>query len=197
MKRFLVVSVFLLLVVSVFLFRGYRRERGERQRGERNVAALCSDVERYRTERGGMAAKIAGLELSVRDLERLQPELYGEISDLRVKLKHALSVTQVRTEFVYVNRDSIVYADGGDSLRRFEVADEWIRARVTVRGCRVVPAGGFEILGIPNELTAVAEVRYRGWWFWRRAVSLDLHVKNSNPYVGTADGIFVDLKGVK
>lgn len=194
MKRYFLIVIVVLCGVAACLWKAYREERQERLRAERNVAALNTDLEHYAARTGELVTRIAGLELSDKEFRKLLPELHEEIAGLKVKLKNALSVTKVRTEVVYSNRDSIVYVPAGDSLRVFEVDEEFIRARVSVRDCSVIPPAGFKVLSIPNELTAVPAVKYRGWWFWKRPVSVTLDVKCSNPYVQVTEGIFIELK---
>lgn len=194
MKRYLLIIIIVLCGMVAWLWNAYRAEKQERQRAERNVTALNTDIEHYATKTGQMVARIAGLELSNRELEKLMPELHKEVADLKVKLKNALSVTKVKTEFKYLNQDSIVYVPVGDSLRMFEIDEEFIRARVSVSDCAVIPPGGFEILNIPNELTSVPEIEYKGWWFWRHPVSVHIDVQCSNPYIKITEGIFVKLK---
>lgn len=194
MKHYLLITILILGVTIIWLGRSYRQEKQGRQRAERNVVALNTDITHYATQKGEMVSRITGLELSNKELQKLLPELYQEISDLKVKLKNALSVTKIGTDFKYANRDTIVYIPAGDSLQVFEIDEEFIKARVSIKNCSAILPRDFEILSIPNEFIAVPEIKYKGWWFWKRPVAVNLDIKCSNPYVKITKGIFVDLK---
>lgn len=194
MKRYLFIIIIILGISITWLWNVYHKEKQERLRAERNITALNTEISYYTTKTGKMVTRIAGLELSNKELQKLIPELHNEITELKVKLKNALSVTKITTEFKYLNRDSIIYVPIGDSLRVFEISEEYIKAQVNIKDCSLIPPGGFKILNIPNELIAVPEIKYKGWWFWKRPVSVNLDVKCSNPYIKVTKGIFVKLK---
>lgn len=192
------IYLFLLLIVSitvsVITFNLYQREKGERQRVERNLESSLSDIQYYISKSGELVTKIEGLELNEREFRKLESELYKEISSLKVKLKNAESVIQIETVIKYVNKDSIIYVSLNDSTRRFNIQDKWISARVDVTDFKFIPPGGFVIDSIPNKINLVSEKEYKGWWFWKKVVGVNVHIVNSNPYITVTDGKYIDLR---
>ena len=195
MKKTLI-TLSVLLILSVFALHSfYSGERQRRITAENNLSASLSELKTYKTKNGELVSVVQGYEFKVRDLEKLVPDLHAEIKGLKVKLKNAQSVTSVETKIVYKNKDSIVYVPGRDSTARlFTIDDDWIKAEVTVTSCSVILPGDFYIKNIPNTTLLVPDVTYKGWWFWRKATGIELHIKNSNPYVETTGATYIDLR---
>lgn len=192
----ILLTISALLLVALFALQSfYSKERQTRIRTENNLNASLSEIETYKTKNGELVSVVQGYEFKVREFEKLLPELYAEIKELKVKVKNAQSVTQIETKIVYRNKDSIVYIPVRDSTARlFPIDDEWIKAEVIVTRCEVILPGDFYIKNIPNKTTLVPEVTYKGWWFWRKPVGIDLHIKQSNPYVQTTGATYIDLR---
>ena len=192
----ILLTISALLLVALFALQSfYSKERQTRIRTENNLNASLSEIETYKNKNGELVSVVQGYEFKVREFEKLLPELYAEIKELKVKVKNAQSVTQIETKIVYRNKDSIVYIPVRDSTARlFPIDDEWIKAEVIVTRCEVILPGDFYIKNIPNKTTLVPEVTYKGWWFWRKPVGIDLHIKQSNPYVQTTGATYIDLR---
>lgn len=126
-KLILITSiVFILLSIGAYsLYELWQNEKEKRQTAERNITALTSDMETYRTDNGELVTKIQGLELTSNNLEQVQSKLYNEISGLKLKLKNALSVTEVETEDKFTNPDTIYLAVKNDTTKTFEYSDDW------------------------------------------------------------------------
>ncbi len=187
----------LLVFTGVFLttcVKLYQKEKQEKERFESNFKSSLSDIQEYKTKQGELVAVIEGLKLKDREIKQLLPQLYSEIRELKIRLKNAQSVTKVVTEIKYVNKDSIIYIPITDSIRRFEINEEWLKAEVTVTDFKYIAPGAFKINDIPNETLIVAEGQYKGWWFWRKAVGVNVHIKHTNPYIKTIGGEYIDLK---
>ena len=192
----ILLTISALLLVALFALQSfYSKERQTRIRTENNLNASLSEIKTYKTKNGELISVVQGYEFKVREFEKLLPELYAEIKGLKIKVKNVQSVTQIETKIVYKNKDSIVYIPVRDSTARlFPIDDEWIKAEVIVTRCEVILPGDFYIKNIPNKTTLVPEVTYKGWWFWRKPVGIDLHIKQSNPYVQTTGATYIDLR---
>ena len=192
----ILLTISALLLVALFALQSfYSKERQTRIRTENNLNASLSEIKTYKTKNGELISVVQGYEFKVREFEKLLPELYAEIKGLKIKVKNVQSVTQIETKIVYKNKDSIVYVPVRDSTARlFPIDDEWIKAEVIVTRCEVILPGDFYIKNIPNKTTLVPEVTYKGWWFWRKPIGIDLHIKQSNPYVQTTGATYIDLR---
>jgi hypothetical protein len=38
-------------------------------------------------------------------------------------------------------------------------------------------------LEIPDNLVILTENKYKGFWFWKKVIGYDIHVKSDNPYM--------------
>lgn len=187
----LAITQFLVLGVTISLYRGERQKRFTTQG---NLTASLSELETYKTREGELVSKVKGYEFKVKEFEQLIPQLKDQVSRLQVKLKNAQSVTEVVTEIKYVHRDRIVPVRENDTTKLYKVESEWINAHFRITNDSYVRAGDFVIDSIPNSTLLVPEVMYRGWWLWKRAVGIDVHIKHSNPYVSTTGATYINLR---
>ena len=198
MKNKLIGLLIGLLVISAGVLttyvKLYQKEKQEKERFESNFQSSLSDIQEYKTKQGELVAVINGYELKDKEFKQLLPQLYSEIRELKIRLKNALSATKVITEIKYINKDSIIYVPLTDSTRKFVLDEKWLKAEVTVTDFKYIAPGAFKINDIPNETLIVAQGEYKGWWFWRKAVGVNIHIKHTNPYIKTIGGEYIDLK---
>lgn len=197
MKPITIIQIAAVIILSISLIAVnslYRAEKRERKRAENNLSASLSEIREYRTKNGELVSIISGYELKIKEVQKLMPQLYNEIASLKVKLKNAQSITKIVTEYKYINKDSIVYVSISDSARMFNIDNEWLKARMTITNCSIIKPGDFIIESIPNSIITAPEIIYKGWWFWKRPIGVDLHIKQSNPHCSTIDAIYIDLK---
>lgn len=172
----------------------YRGERQKRLTAQGNLTASLSQLESYKTREGELVSKIKGYEFKVKEFEQLIPRLNHEVERLSVKLKNVQSVTEIVTETKYIHEEKIVPVRENDTTKLYKVESEWINAHFRITNDNYVRAGDFVIDSIPNSTLVVPEVIYRGWWLWKRAVGIDVHIKHSNPYVSTTGATYIDLR---
>ena len=194
MRKLMIILVILLIGSLFMLHSFYQKEKQARVRMENNLTTSLSEIKYYKTKNEELVAKVSGYEFRVKEFERLIPELKKEVTQLNIKLKNVKSVTQVVTEYKYINRDSVIYIPITDTTRLFKIDEKWIKAQVEITNCSYIMPGGFSIDSIPNSILTVPVVNYKGWWFWRRAIGVELHIKNSNPYVETRGATYIDLR---
>lgn len=118
----------LVMVVSLSFWLGNVRE--EKRRLANNQDALLSDIQFYKTEAGNNAASVHKLELSRSELKQHCTELLKTVDELNLNVKRlqAASTTISKTEVTIETpvRDSIVYRDRLDTVKRINWKDPWI-----------------------------------------------------------------------
>lgn len=118
----------LLTVVSLSFWLGNVRE--EKRRLANNQDALLSDIQFYKTEAGNNAASVQKLELSRSELKQHCTELVKTVDELNLKVKRlqAASTTVSKTEVAIKTpvRDSIVYRERPDTVKRINWKDPWV-----------------------------------------------------------------------
>lgn len=192
-KLILIVSVvFILLSVGIYsLYELWQSEKSKRQTAERNITALVSDIETYRTDNGELVTKIQGLELNSKSLKQVQGKLYNEISGLKLKLKNAISVTEVETEDKFTNPDTIYLTAKNDTIKTFEYSDNWRYISAEITNNKINP--GNLVTKMNDSLYSVPVITYKGWWFWKKPKSIEVHFKNKNPNVSITGANFIYL----
>ncbi len=180
--------------VTLVLARGYHKEKEERKTAERNITALTSDIETYKTKSNEQAVVIKGLELDKTSLENVNKELYDDLSDTKVKLKHAESAIRVVTEYKYVNKNDTIHVFKSDSITKIDIDNKYLKLKAIIDNYNNIIRPSNFILSIPNKQTIATEVDYKGWWLFKRKKGVSVTIVNSNPYYDTLEGFYVKLK---
>lgn len=153
MKKVLLIYAVAATVVAIAALRARSRLHDENRRLGANIETLTGDVDLYRTKSGESAAEISSLRLRCNELERLNVEAADRIRDLGIRLKRvtsaATAVTETRTEFDGVLRDSVIRPQpqpcgpvtSPDTLRTLFWSDTWTRVHAIIRhdsvSCRI------------------------------------------------------------
>ena len=48
---------------------------------------------------------------------------------MKIKLKNATSAIQIKTEYKYINKDSLVYVKINDSIRNLNIDEEYLKIK--------------------------------------------------------------------
>lgn len=192
-KLILILSiVFIFLSIGIYSIYGlWQTEKYKRKEAERNITALVSNMETYKTDNGELVTKIQGLELNSNNLEQVQSKLYNEISGLKLNLKNALSVTEVNIEDKFANPDTIQPSIKNDSVLKFEYKDKWRYVGVEIKNNKINPNN--LVTQMTDSLFCVPVIVYKGWWFWKKPKSIEAHFKNKNPNITITGAKFIYL----
>lgn len=195
---FYVVAISLASLPVIFSVK-YFKEKGKREVAEQNVIAAMSDLKTYKSKNDELVTEVQGLRLNVSDLKQVNSNLADEISDMKVKLKNATSISKIETSFDYTNKDTIIaeeISSPGLPLvedKRFSIQNESIDLSFIVRNCSAILPESFS-LSIKNSQSIVTDVTYKGWWFWKKVTGVNLKVKNSNRYYTVTNAYYIDLR---
>lgn len=183
-KAILILSVALAIVIGAtsFLFYDYKKQVAEKKRFERNWIAENETVKEYKTKSGWQAQELTAKETRLSELSKVNTELNDAVKELRLKLKNAESITKIETVIKYVNRDSIVYIEREPGIREFNISDPWFNADVAITECEYIAPGDFK-LETRDSTILVSDIKYKGWWFWKKVDKLSITVANKNPHV--------------
>lgn len=130
MKKILLYSNIALIISVMALSFWLNNTREEKKRLANNQESLLSDIEYYKTESGENASSVQKLELTKSELERHCQDLTQTVEDLGLKVKRlqSASTTSTKTEVdIQVQvRDSLVYRDKPDTLKKISFKDPWV-----------------------------------------------------------------------
>ena len=201
MKNKVIVWLILLLVVllsSVYILGvSLIKEGKERKIAEQNLIAKSSELSTYVTKYGDSVKVLQGMRLDINDAKQVEGALMKRVKDLEVKLKNATGVIEIVETIKYVNKDSIIYVPLTDTTRLFPIEDKWLKAEVVVTDFKYIAPGDFRILDIPNTSILVPSVKYKGWWIFKKTIGVEVFINNTNPYIKTTSGTYIDLRKKK
>lgn len=168
---------------SLLFYKKYKKEKEERIRIERNWIAQNDTIRTYKTKTGWLTQELSIQEIKHHELKKINSELYDDISDLKIKLKNAKSITKIETKIEYINKDSIVYVEVGFNKRNFIIneKDNWFSANITITDGEYIAPGDAK-LETRDSLIIVPDIKYKGWWFWKKIDRVSVTVANKNPY---------------
>lgn len=103
MKKYLIVALVALSVITAFgfLIHQNKKLRRERDAYHNNTEVLLSEVERYQTKSGEQAVRVGELQLRVAELERYRADDAALIRDMGVKKKELEQLTKIQQQTIY------------------------------------------------------------------------------------------------
>ena len=167
------IVVIMLGVISKLVDK-IKEQKIEIGRLDRNVSALSASEVQYKTKLGDAAVKKQALEVSQRELKKLNADLHKEISALNVRVKDALSASRTITKTVIVET---VKVDTINNIPTAQYSDPWNTIRSETRGdsTKLSYVGTDSIVG-------VVSVKRKKFLFFRWGVkAIEYDLSNKNP----------------
>lgn len=128
MKKYTIILISIMALVIVVQHGMHRKDVKEIERLESNQASLITGAREFKTKDSLNASMVDRLQLTIKELKRLNDDKESIISDLGVKLKRVESVstsaTEVKREVVVETRDSFIFMDRPVKTLRF--SDEYL-----------------------------------------------------------------------
>lgn len=194
MKKIAIYGIIALMIIAAFAY-GVRRINTlsvECDRYKRNSASLMSDVEQYRVRDSLNAARVQGLELTLKEYERFRADDAELIKSLKARNKDLAAVNKTQSETIIdlqaMARDTIVIIR--DSIRVPAVAvhcgDEWYDFD------GILADGQFTgKLENRDSLVLAETVKYKRFlnflWKTKRIQERQLDVVSKNPHTNITD----------
>lgn len=123
MKKYLLVITGIMVLIIVVQYNIHRKDVKEINRLESNQSSLLNGAIEFKTRDSLNASMVDRLQLTIKELKRLNDEKESIIENLGIKLKRAESVsttaTETRREIVVETKDSIIFLDRPVKTIRF------------------------------------------------------------------------------
>ena len=187
MNKYLSIAVMALLVLVMWGADKIRDQRTEIGRQERNISALTSEQETYVTKLGDYAVKKHALETSHRELKQINSGLRDDLKALNIRLKDALSASQIVTK---TEIHETVRTDTVNGVLHAEYRDSWntIVADLSSDSTRLSYIG-------TDTITGVISITKKRFLFFRYGIkSVDYDISNKNKRTKMAIDIAVKFK---
>lgn len=194
MKRIAIYGIIALMILAAFAY-GVRRINtlsAECDRYKRNSASLMSDVEQYRVRDSLNAARVQGLELTLKEYERFRADDAELIKSLKARNKDLAAVNKTQSETIIdlqaMARDTVVIIRDSISVPAVAVhcGDEWFDFD------GILADGQFTgKLENRDSLVLAETVKYKRFlnflWKTRRIQERQLDVVSKNPHTNITD----------
>lgn len=180
-------------VTSFISIKSCNKQRELTDRWKRNSYAVKGHLNTYRDKNGELVTINRGLEAKASDLQLLNANLHNELQAMNVKLKNALSAVTIKTEYIYLNADTLIYIWDSDSTRNLTINEDYLKLNCVVKYDSIIEPERLSI-SIPNKQYIVTELRYKGWWIFKRYEGIQIQVKNSNRYIDTDSIFYIQFK---
>lgn len=168
--KYLILTIVVMFIGIVFLFRQNYALQAERDRQSENVEALMGEVKHYKVNDSLNVASVYGLQLTVDELKQHRAEDARLIKELKLRPKDVDYITNTKV----ITRDSLVYRI--DSVGCFHYKDNWLKVDVCI-------GDNSMIIESRDSITQVVHVDYKHrflWWRWG-VKSIRQEVVNFNP----------------
>lgn len=194
MKKIAIYGIIALMILAAFAY-GVRRINtlsAECDRYKRNSESLMSDVEQYRVRDSLNAARVQGLELTLKEYERFRADDAELIKSLKARNKDLAAVNKTQSETIIdlqaMARDTVVIIRDSISVPAVAVhcGDEWYDFD------GILADGQFTgKLENRDSLVLAETVKYKRFlgflWKTRRIQERQLDVVSKNPHTNITD----------
>lgn len=192
------------LIFAFILVSGFRschenhKLRTELAELANNARIISDSIKHTKTKSGDVVASKGVIIVQSDELKHINQKLVADIKSMELKIKKLSSVSNVNTEYVYINDTIYVVGATTDSVHyRIKFADSTFinidQMVVVDRDKNIIYLDSIGINLSVNYMIAT-ENKYKGFWFWRKVVGSDIHIKSDNPYVKTTDIYSVQFK---
>jgi len=123
-KAYIIMGLALLVTLG-FLFISCSNNANLKHKYDINTKALTDTIEYYQTKSGQLAAEKSILQGDIKDLKKLNEDLYKKVKDLEVKKPE--QVVYVETQVIHeVHDTTYIYPEINDYLKQsFDFSNQW------------------------------------------------------------------------
>ena len=203
-NKWLLLVIAILVILLVVFINAYANQKHEKTIWKQNTEAALSKIEIYKINDSIQVVKIDGLVMSLNDAEIMNKKLVNQVKQLNVKNNELSALIAIHQEQMLQNPDTIyvpITLPTDTTARQLNAAynDKWIDAKIQIDDY------GDKAIILPNGLQwqsrdsvyVVPTINWKGYWFWKRAIGVQLHMFNSNPHTKIVGAQYIELKKPK
>lgn len=152
-----------------------------------NVKNQNFTIDTLKTKNGEMAYSVTALKVKSKEFSLYNAELNEKVKNLNLKVKNLQNVSEVTIKYVFVKDSTplVPIVDPANPSNQKKFAFNFDDKYIQIGGIVVLSKNPFvENLQakVTDSLLFANEIKYKGWWFWKRPVSMKLIIKSENPY---------------
>lgn len=189
-------GVFLLIFVYAFgMTKMYRNVKEDRDRVSDNFFKVKQDIDSLQTDNGDLQYTVESLELKGKELKKYNSDLVQRVEDMGIKIKHLQSIDNIKYKYIY-KTDTVPIEKITDTTFMASINNDWIKLeqRITLIESNSYIRIDSLSLEVEDDLAIGKEIKYKGWWFWKKAIGIKLHISSKNPYLNIDRMESINLK---
>ena len=184
--RLFVLAIIVALLISTCLYRSsYRSAKMDAERYYNNLQAAGTDARILEAKNGELYTQVQAITLKGKELQTINKGLSDEVKNLNTKNKNLESL--IKLQYSYLAKiDSLILRDTIFIERNTQVPgkfvnyeDEYLTFYAKIDSTQLKD---IRIL-LSDTLLITWETTYKGWWFWKKPVSVTAKIKNESPYM--------------
>ena len=184
--RPIIALVILGLIITTGLYRSaYKKANEDSARYYQNLLASTSSMQKLEARNGEAYYQIKSITLKANELKELNSSLVKEVKNLNTKTKNLEAL--VRLQYAYAatldslpKRDTVYIDKNIATPGQFvEYSDGFLQFYARVESTKLSDVR----LQLSDTVLIIWEVNYKGWWFWKKPISVTAKLKNESPYM--------------
>lgn len=191
MKTNTIVKILLLIIVGfagIYFSKSYYSLKKDNKRLEYNLTNINQQLDSVVDKNGELHYTVNSLNLKASELNKVNSELNDELKNMKIKIKNLQNASVVDIQYKYIH--DTIYSENviidtltGDRIYKTIIDNPYYSANwnSTLIDDKKLLVTDYQTQFNDTIITAT-EIKYKGWWFWRKPKEIKFHIKSKNPY---------------
>lgn len=189
--KLILLMLLIIVALGAVLFsvvKANQRLAKDNTRLTENIELQNFGIDTLLAKNGELAYTVGSLKVKNDEFAAYSMELSKKVENLKIKNKNLQSASEIIIKYVYV-KDTTPLVQIPDTVKSgnkkfaLNFDDKYIKIAGTVNIPKVKnPFIENLQVSVIDSLLFAEEIKYKGWWFWKRPVSMKLIIKSENPY---------------
>ena len=176
-----ILIIVLLGFTGIYFGKSYISYKNENKRLSYNLSIINNQLDSVVDKNGELHYTISSLNLKSNELKNINSELESELKNMKIKIKNLENASVTKIEYKYFT-DTIYSEKIVDNKYITTIDDPYYSAswNSTISNDNLIVTD-YQTHFNDTIITAT-EIKYKGWWFWRKPKEIKFHIKSKNPY---------------
>lgn len=189
--KLILLMLLIIVALGAVLFsvvKANQRLAKDNTRLTENIELQNFGIDTLLAKNGELAYTVGSLKVKNDEFAAYSMELSKKVENLKIKNKNLQSAAEIIIKYGYV-KDTTPLVQIPDTVKSgnkkfaLNFDDKYIKIAGTVNIPKVKnPFIENLQVSVTDSLLFAEEIKYKGWWFWKRPVSMKLIIKSENPY---------------
>ena len=185
---FKILGLLIVGFVGIYFGKSYFLLKKDNKRLEYNLTNVNQKLDSVVDKNGELHYTVNSLNLKTSELNKVNSELNEELKNMKIKIKNLQNASVVDIQYKYVH--DTIYSENviidtltGNKTYKTIIDNSYYSAKwnSTIIDNKKLLVTDYQTQFNDTIITAT-EIKYKGWWFWRKPKEIKFHVKSKNPY---------------